>query len=61
VTGIAGKPVREGTELQQVVTGLPLGQPVEVSVIRSGEARLAKIVIEEQPEDYGYATRDRDE
>lgn len=62
VTTIGGKPVREGTELQKVVTSLPLGQAVEIALIRAGEKKFAKIVIEEQPEEYGYnLSRERDE
>lgn len=53
VTKIAGKPVRQGDELQQVILGLPVGQPVEVAFLRDGESKLAKVVVEEQPEDYG--------
>jgi serine protease Do len=62
VTNIGGKPVREGAELQKVVLSLPLGKPVDVELIRDGEPRVAKVVIEEQPESYGYTTtRDLDE
>ena len=52
---IGGKPVREGTELQKVVSSLPLGQSVEVVLIRAGATITAKLVIEEQPGDYGLS------
>ena len=55
VTTIGDKPVREGAELQKVVIALPLGQPVDVAYVRDGEIRLTKVVVEEQPEDYGSA------
>jgi serine protease Do len=59
VVTLAGKPVTDGSALQKVVLSLPLGQPVEVALIRDGEMRTMKIVIEEQPEEYGIAsTRD---
>jgi serine protease Do len=62
VMTVGGKLVSNGTELQKAVLNLPLGQPVEVALIRDGEAKLTKITIEEQPEDYGISvTRDRDE
>lgn len=57
VTSVGGKPVREGAELQKAVLALPLGKPVEVSVIRNGEVKATKVVIEEQPEDFGYRSR----
>jgi serine protease Do len=60
VTMVAGKPVHEGGELQKAVLSLPLGKPVEVSVIRSGETKLTKVVIEEQPAEYGFTKRDDD-
>ena len=53
VTTIGGKPVNDGSSLQKVILALPLGKPVEVAYIRSGEPKLAKVVIEEQPEEYG--------
>lgn len=56
LTTIGGHPVREGGDLQKVVSTLPLGQPVEVTLVRAGEAQKAKVVIEEQPADYGLST-----
>lgn len=62
VVTVGGKLVSNGAELQKAVVVLPLGQPVEVALIRNGEAKLTKIVVEEQPEEYGITgTRDRDE
>ncbi len=55
ITAIAGKPVRDGKELQRVVAGLPLKQPSDVTVVRDGKALVVPVTIEEQPEDYGTA------
>ena len=61
VTSIGGHPVREGAELQKVILELPIGKPVEVVILRDGEPRVAKVVVEDQPDDYGYDTvRDDD-
>ena len=61
VTSIAGHPIREGTELQKVILELPVGKPVEVAFVRDGEQRVAKVVVEDQPADYGYDRRTDDE
>ncbi len=53
VTTIAGKPVREGGDLQKLILSLPLNKPVEVAYLRDGQSKTAKVVVEEQPEDYG--------
>jgi serine protease Do len=54
VTAIGGKAVRGGDDLQKAVLSLPLGQPVEVAYLRDGESKTAKVVVEEQPDDYGF-------
>jgi serine protease Do len=61
VTTIGGKAIRQGDELQKVILALPLGQPVEVAYLRDGEAKVAKVVVEEQPEDYGLKPLTDDE
>jgi len=61
VTTIGGKPVHQGAELQQVILALPLSQSVEVSFLREGEAKVAKVLVEEQPEDYGFKPLTDDE
>jgi serine protease Do len=58
VTNIGGKAVLNGTELQRVVAALPLGKPVEVLLLRDGQAVTTKITIEEQPESYGLSNRE---
>jgi serine protease Do len=53
VTAIASKEVKDSRELQQVVAGLPLQQPVEVRILREGKPKVLSVTIEEQPEDFG--------
>jgi serine protease Do len=52
---LAGKPIKDGHELQTVVASLPLGQPVEVAVLRDGKLVNLSVTIEEQPREYGTA------
>jgi serine protease Do len=61
VTSIGGQPIHEGGELQKVILGLPLGKPVDVAYVREGESKVAKVVVEDQPEDYGYERLTDDE
>jgi serine protease Do len=53
IVAIAGKPIRDGRQLQSVVATQPLGKPVEVGVVRDGKLLLVKVTIEEQPRDFG--------
>ena len=55
ITAIAGKPVKDGRELQRVVAGLPLGKPVDMVVLRDGKPQTLKVTIEEQPKEFGTA------
>lgn len=52
---IAGNPVRSSIELQKVITGLTLNQPVDVLLHRDGKAVQLKLTVEEQPEEFGVA------
>ena len=61
VTSIAGHAIREGAELQKVILDLPLGKPVEVAYVRDGEPKLATVVVEDQPDNYGYKLHSDDE
>jgi serine protease Do len=61
VTTIADKPIHEGSEFQKIILGLPAGKPVEVSYLRDGKARTAKVIVEDQPNDFGYVRADDDE
>jgi serine protease Do len=53
ITGLAGKPVHDSHELQMAVASLPLGKPVELSIVRDGKAQTLQATIEEQPKEYG--------
>ena len=53
ITGLAGKAVREGRDLQTAVAGLPLGKPVALGVVRDGQRLALQVTIEEQPRDFG--------
>jgi serine protease Do len=53
VITIAGKPIRDGAELQKVVSSLPLGQAAEVVFTREGRTLTVKMTIEEQPDEFG--------
>ena len=53
ITSIAGQRVRTAREVQRVVSNLPLGQAVEAAIRRDGKEIVAKVVIEEQPANYG--------
>jgi serine protease Do len=55
ITSIAGKPVKDGIALQTTVASLPLKKPVEVAVVRDGQAQALSVTIEEQPKEFGTA------
>jgi serine protease Do len=55
LTALAGKPVKNGHDLQSAVTSLPLNQPVSVTVLRDGEPKELRVTITEQPAEFGVA------
>jgi len=55
ITAIADKPIKEGSHLQRLVAGLPLGKPVEVSLSRDGKVKTVQVTITEQPTEFGLA------
>ncbi len=55
ITAIAGKPIKDGRELQRIVASLPLGKPSEMTVVRDGKPQALKVTIEEQPQEFGNA------
>jgi serine protease Do len=57
VQSIGGKPIKDGRDLQKVVSALPLGKPAEVKVIRDGKPVTLSLKIEEQPEQMGGGLR----
>jgi serine protease Do len=56
ITGLGGKTVKDGRELQTVVAGLPLGKPIAVDIIRDDKEKVVKVTIAEQPDEYGLET-----
>jgi serine protease Do len=55
ITAVAGKPIKDGSDLQRQVAGLPLKKPSEITVLRDGKAQTLKVTIEEQPDKFGVA------
>jgi serine protease Do len=56
ITTLAGKPVQNGRDLQSIVKGLTLNQPVTVTVLRDGESKELNVTIAEQPSEFGTTT-----
>jgi serine protease Do len=50
ITAIDGKPVKDGRDLQRLVSGLPLRKATEVTVLRDGKSVELSIVVVEQPD-----------
>ncbi len=50
VVGIAGQSVEDARDLTFAVAGLPMGEPVDVAVLREGERQTLSVTIGEQPE-----------
>jgi serine protease Do len=59
VITIAGKPIRDGIELQKVVGDLPLYQAVDVVLKRDGVSLQLRLTIEEQPDEFGDGAKKR--
>lgn len=55
VTGVAGKPIRDGNALQRVIALAPIKKALDLDVLRDGKPRQVTVVIEEQPASYGVA------
>jgi S1-C subfamily serine protease len=53
IVNLAGKPIKDTSELQNVVAGLPLGKPVAVTLVRDGKSRTVEVMIAEQPRETG--------
>jgi serine protease Do len=53
ITKLAGKPLRNGHELQIHIARLPVGKAAEVGVLRDGQPKTIQVTIEEQPQQYG--------
>jgi serine protease Do len=50
---VAGKPVKDGRDLQKIVAGLPVGEQAAVEVQRDGKPVNVTLTIEQQPEEFG--------
>jgi serine protease Do len=53
ITQLGGKPVKDGRDLQMTVASLPLGKPVDLTVVRDSKPVHLKVTIEEQPANFG--------
>ena len=51
ITTIGGKAVTTVSELQGVVTHMPIGNQTEVALVREGKAKSFKLTIDEMPRD----------
>jgi serine protease Do len=56
ITKVAGKTITDSNKLQGLVMGLPLGKETPVEILRDGKQQTLNVVIEEQPDTFGYAT-----
>ena len=56
LTSIAGKPVKDGQQVQRIVTELTTGKPVDLIFFRDGKPMTISAVIETQPAEYGLAS-----
>jgi serine protease Do len=61
ITGINGKSVQDGRELQTVVAGLTLNKAADVDIIRDGKPLVLKVTIKEQPNNFGLASETQPE
>jgi serine protease Do len=53
VTALNGQAVRDSRGLIRVVGSLPLGQSVDVEILRDGKAKTLSLTLEPAPKDYG--------
>ena len=50
ITIVAGKPVKDGRDLQRIVADLPLQKPAGITVLRDGKFIELSIVVLDQPD-----------
>jgi serine protease Do len=55
ITALDGKPVHNGHELQTAIARKPIGEAIEVRLLRDGQPKTFSIKVEEQPRQYGTA------
>jgi serine protease Do len=56
VTSLAGKKVKDAKALQSIVLDLPLNKAADVALVRDSHPMNVHVTIEEQPNDFGYAS-----
>lgn len=56
VTEIAGQPVKDSRQMQQLVANLPIGKATELVVMRDGARMVLSLTVAEQPTDFGSPT-----
>jgi serine protease Do len=57
VTGVDGKPVKDGRDLQRLIGNMPVGKKVELTVLRDSNAQTFSVTLGDQPKDLQVATR----
>jgi serine protease Do len=55
ITGVNGKSIKDGRELQLTIAGLPVGKAADVAIVRDGKPKDLKLTIEAQPDEFGDA------
>ena len=53
ITALDGKPVHNGHDLQTVIARKPIGQSIEVRLLRDGQPKTVSVKVEEQPRQFG--------
>jgi serine protease Do len=53
LVALDGKPIREGKDFKDATARLPVGKVVDVTLVRDGQPRSARVTIEEQPREFG--------
>ena len=61
LTTVAGKAIKDGRMLQQIVAALPIGKAAEANVVRDGKPMTMQVTVEEQPQEYGTANNNTPE
>lgn len=57
LVSIHGKKIKDGQQVQQIVTGLLAGKVVEMGIVRDGKSISISVTIEEQPQEFGLVTQ----
>ncbi|HEV3203120.1 MAG TPA: Do family serine endopeptidase [Gemmataceae bacterium] len=55
ITGVEGKPIKDGRELQKAVAGSPIHKPLKLQVVHDGNPKTISVTLEEQPKDFRNA------